>query len=53
MSEEKPGRDKAAAHIAELRAELRRHYAVERLIRPEGTRSVSSEIFVVGAEKRP
>ena len=25
MSEEKPGRDKAAAHIAELRAELRRH----------------------------
>jgi len=35
------------------RAELRRHYAVERLIRPEGTRSVSTEIFVVGAEKRP
>jgi 23S rRNA (uridine2552-2'-O)-methyltransferase len=34
------------------RAELRKHYAVERLIRPEGTRSVSFEIFVVGQEKR-
>jgi 23S rRNA (uridine2552-2'-O)-methyltransferase len=35
------------------REELRRHYARERLIRPEGTRSVSYEIFVVGQEKRP
>jgi 23S rRNA (uridine2552-2'-O)-methyltransferase len=34
------------------RAELRKHYAVERLIRPEGTRSVSFEIFVIGLEKR-
>ena len=34
------------------RAELRKHYAVERLIRPEGTRAVSMEIFVVGLEKR-
>ncbi len=34
------------------RAELRKHYAVERLLRPEGTRSVSFEIFVVGMEKR-
>jgi 23S rRNA (uridine2552-2'-O)-methyltransferase len=34
------------------RAELRKHYAVERLIRPEGTRTVSIEIFAVGLEKR-
>ncbi len=34
------------------RAELRRHYGAERLIRPEGTRAVSTEIFVVGSEKR-
>jgi 23S rRNA (uridine2552-2'-O)-methyltransferase len=34
------------------RTELRKHYAVERLIRPEGTRAVSMEIFVVGLEKR-
>lgn len=34
------------------RAELRKHYATERLIRPEGTRSVSTELFVVGLEKR-
>lgn len=34
------------------REELRRHYARERLIRPEGTRSVSYEIFVIGQEKR-
>jgi 23S rRNA (uridine2552-2'-O)-methyltransferase len=34
------------------RAELRRHYATERLIRPEGTRAVSMELFVVGLEKR-
>ncbi len=34
------------------RAELRKHYATERLIRPEGTRSVSYEIFAVGLEKR-
>jgi 23S rRNA (uridine2552-2'-O)-methyltransferase len=35
------------------RAELKRHYAKERLLRPEGTRSVSMELFVVGLEKRP
>jgi len=34
------------------REELRRHYEAERLIRPEGTRSVSTEIFAVGAKKR-
>ncbi len=34
------------------RAELRRLYAHERLIRPEGTRSVSMEIFAIGTEKR-
>jgi 23S rRNA (uridine2552-2'-O)-methyltransferase len=34
------------------RAELRKHYGKERLIRPEGTRAVSMEIFVVGLEKR-
>jgi 23S rRNA (uridine2552-2'-O)-methyltransferase len=35
------------------RAELRRQYESERLIRPEGTRSVSTEIFAVGSGKRP
>jgi 23S rRNA (uridine2552-2'-O)-methyltransferase len=34
------------------RAELRRLYETERLIRPEGTRSVSIEIFAVGGGKR-
>jgi 23S rRNA (uridine2552-2'-O)-methyltransferase len=34
------------------RAEVRRLYESERLVRPEGTRSVSYEIFVVGAGKR-
>jgi 23S rRNA (uridine2552-2'-O)-methyltransferase len=34
------------------RAELRKHYAVERLMRPEGTRTVSYELFVIGMEKR-
>jgi 23S rRNA (uridine2552-2'-O)-methyltransferase len=34
------------------RAELRRHYAQERLLRPEGTRAVSMELFVVGLGKR-
>jgi 23S rRNA (uridine2552-2'-O)-methyltransferase len=38
--------------LAPARAELRRHYETERLIRPEGTRSVSTEIFVVGSGKR-
>jgi 23S rRNA (uridine2552-2'-O)-methyltransferase len=33
------------------RAELRRHYATERLIRPSGTRAVSTEIFAVGQGK--
>jgi 23S rRNA (uridine2552-2'-O)-methyltransferase len=35
------------------RAELRKHYEEERIIRPEGTRSVSYEIFLVGLRKRP
>jgi 23S rRNA (uridine2552-2'-O)-methyltransferase len=34
------------------RAELRRVYETERLMRPEGTRSVSTEIFAVGSGKR-
>jgi 23S rRNA (uridine2552-2'-O)-methyltransferase len=34
------------------RAELRKHYASERLIRPEGTRAGSIELFAVGQEKR-
>jgi len=34
------------------RAELRKHYGVERLFRPEGTRAASTEIFVAGMEKR-
>ncbi len=34
------------------RAEVRRLYETERLLRPEGTRAVSTEIFVVGAGKR-
>lgn len=34
------------------RAELKKHYATERLIRPEGTRAVSMELFVVGLGKR-
>jgi 23S rRNA (uridine2552-2'-O)-methyltransferase len=38
--------------LASARAELRRHYEGERLIRPEGTRAVSTEIFVVGSGKR-
>ncbi len=34
------------------RAELRRLYEAERLIRPEGTRSISTELFAVGLGKR-
>jgi 23S rRNA (uridine2552-2'-O)-methyltransferase len=34
------------------RVELRKHFATERIIRPEGTRAISTEIFVVGLEKR-
>jgi 23S rRNA (uridine2552-2'-O)-methyltransferase len=34
------------------RAELRRLYRQERLIRPEGTRAVSTEIFAIGSGKR-
>jgi 23S rRNA (uridine2552-2'-O)-methyltransferase len=34
------------------RAELRKHYAAERILRPEGTRTNSTEVFVVGQEKR-
>jgi 23S rRNA (uridine2552-2'-O)-methyltransferase len=35
------------------RAELRRLYASERLIRPESTRAGSMEIFFVASAKRP
>jgi 23S rRNA (uridine2552-2'-O)-methyltransferase len=34
------------------RAELRKHFEEERLIRPEGTRSVSYELFVIGLRRR-
>jgi 23S rRNA (uridine2552-2'-O)-methyltransferase len=34
------------------RAELKKHFAGERLIRPEGTRAVSYEIFVIGTDRR-
>ncbi|MDP9036610.1 MAG: RlmE family RNA methyltransferase [Myxococcota bacterium] len=34
------------------RAELKRLYATERLIRPDGTRTGSMEIFLVGTQKR-
>ena len=37
--------------LPKARAELREHFAEERLIRPEGTRSVSYELFVVGMKK--
>jgi len=38
--------------LPEVRAEVRRVYKTERLIRPEGVRTQSFEIFVVGLEKR-
>ncbi len=38
--------------LPHARAELRKHYAVERIIRPDGTRANSIEVFVVGLEKR-
>jgi 23S rRNA (uridine2552-2'-O)-methyltransferase len=34
------------------RAELKKHFAEERMMRPEGTRSVSFELFVVGLGRR-
>jgi 23S rRNA (uridine2552-2'-O)-methyltransferase len=34
------------------RTELRLHYASERLIRPEGTRSASTEIFAVARGRK-
>jgi 23S rRNA (uridine2552-2'-O)-methyltransferase len=34
------------------RAELRKHYEEERILRPEGTRTSSYEIFLVGLRKR-
>jgi 23S rRNA (uridine2552-2'-O)-methyltransferase len=38
--------------LPNARAEVRKLFVSERLIRPEGTRSVSYEIFVVGTERR-
>jgi 23S rRNA U2552 (ribose-2'-O)-methylase RlmE/FtsJ len=35
------------------RKEVRQHFREERLIRPEGTRSVSYEIFVIGLDRKP
>jgi 23S rRNA (uridine2552-2'-O)-methyltransferase len=34
------------------RKELRRHFETEKLIRPEGTRSVSYELFLIGLTRR-
>lgn len=38
--------------IVELRKRVRLMFAEERIIRPEGTRSVSTEVFLVGIGKR-
>jgi 23S rRNA (uridine2552-2'-O)-methyltransferase len=38
--------------LPRARAELKKLYGTERLIRPEGTRAVSTELFVVGMGKR-
>jgi 23S rRNA (uridine2552-2'-O)-methyltransferase len=38
--------------LPQARAEVRKHFDDERLIRPEGTRSVSYEIFVVAQGKK-
>jgi 23S rRNA (uridine2552-2'-O)-methyltransferase len=38
--------------LPNARAEVRKHFESERLIRPEGTRSVSYEIFVVAQNRR-
>jgi len=38
--------------LPHARVELRRIFGRERLIRPEGTRSVSTELFIVGLERR-
>ncbi len=34
------------------RAELKKHFATDRILRPEGTRSVSYEMFLVGLDRR-
>jgi 23S rRNA (uridine2552-2'-O)-methyltransferase len=39
--------------LPSARSELRRLYEGERLIRPEGTRAVSTELFAVGLRRRP
>jgi 23S rRNA (uridine2552-2'-O)-methyltransferase len=38
--------------LALARAELKKHFSEERMMRPEGTRSVSFELFVVGLGRR-
>jgi 23S rRNA (uridine2552-2'-O)-methyltransferase len=38
--------------LPHARMELRKTFGRERLIRPEGTRSVSTELFIVGLERR-
>lgn len=38
--------------LPHARKELRKHFGRERLIRPEGTRSVSTELFIVGLERK-
>jgi 23S rRNA (uridine2552-2'-O)-methyltransferase len=38
--------------LRHARAEIRRLFGHERLIRPEGTRSVSTELFIVGQGRR-
>jgi 23S rRNA (uridine2552-2'-O)-methyltransferase len=39
--------------LPEAREEIRRHFVSERLIRPEGTRAGSMEIFLLGIGRRP
>jgi 23S rRNA (uridine2552-2'-O)-methyltransferase len=38
--------------LREARTSLREVFAEERLVRPEGTRSISTELFVVGLDRR-
>ena len=39
--------------LVEIRARVRAMFGSERIIRPEGTRAVSYEVFLVGMQKKP
>jgi 23S rRNA (uridine2552-2'-O)-methyltransferase len=41
-----------SGELREARATLRAAFVEERLIRPEGTRSISTELFVVGLDRK-